>query len=46
MVQIILSTVKKLIDLEDRLVVAKREEGMGWNGNMWLIDANDCIWNE
>ena len=41
-----LSTEKKLIDLEKRLVVAKRVgEGVGWTGNLGLIDANYCLWN-
>ena len=40
------STEKKLMDLENRLVVAKGEgEGVGWTGNLGLIDANYCIWN-
>ena len=35
------STEKKLRDLENRLVVAREEgEGMGWTGNLGLIDAN------
>ena len=33
---------KKLMDLENRLVVAK---GEGWIGSLWLVDANHCIWN-
>ena len=43
-----LSTEKKIIDLENRSVVAEREqegEGMGWTGNLGLIDANYCLWN-
>ena len=33
-----LSTEQKLMDLENRLVVAKREgEGVGWAGNLGLI---------
>ena len=41
-----LSTEKKIMDLENRLVVAKREgEGEGWTGNLGLIDANYCLWN-
>ena len=29
-----------------RLVVAKGEgEGVGWTGNLGLIDVNYCIWN-
>ena len=41
-----LCTEKKLIDLENRLVVAKREgEGVGGTGNVELIDANYGLWN-
>ena len=41
-----LSIEKKLMDLEKRLVVAKGEgEGVGWTGNLGLIDANYYIWN-
>ena len=41
-----LSTEKKLMDLDSRLVVAMREgEGVGWTGRLGLIDANHCIWN-
>ena len=41
-----LSTEKKLIDMENRLVVAKREEEeVGGTGNLRLVDANYCIWN-
>ena len=37
---------KKIMDLENRLVVAKREEeGAGWIGNLGLIDADYCLWN-
>ena len=40
------STEKKLMYLENRLVVAKAEgEGGGWTGNLGLIDANYCLWN-
>ena len=36
----------RLTDVENRLVVAKREgEGVGWIGSLGLIDANHCIWN-
>ena len=38
------STEKKLIDLENGLVVAKGE-GVGWTGSLGLIYANYCIWN-
>ena len=45
-----LSTEKKLMDLENRLVVAKgKGEGKGkgktWSGNLGLMDANYCLWN-
>ena len=46
MAQANLSTEKKIMDLERRLVVAKGEgEGAGWTGNLGLIDANYCLWN-
>ena len=39
-----LSTEKKIMDLENRLVVAKRErEGVGWVGSLGLIDAEYCL---
>ena len=44
MAQMNLSTEKKIMDLENRLVVSK-EEGMGWTSKLVLIDANYCIWN-
>ena len=41
-----LSTEKKIMDMKNRLVVAKRErEGLGWTGNLGLVDANYCLWN-
>ena len=41
-----LSTEKKIMDLEDRLVVAKGEgEGVGGIGSLGLTDANYCFWN-
>ena len=41
-----LSTEKKIMDMEKRLVVAKREgERVGWNGNFGLTDAKYCLWN-
>ena len=41
MAQINLSTEKKLMDLENRLVVAKVEGvGVGSTGNLGLTDAN------
>ena len=46
MAQMKLYTEKKLMDLENRLVVAKgEEEGVGWTGNWELMDANYCLWN-
>jgi len=46
MAQMNLSTGNKLLDLENRLVVAKgEEEGVGWTGHLELIDANYCIWS-
>ena len=39
-----LSAEKKLMDLENRLVVAKGEgEGVEWTGNLGLIDAKYCL---
>ena len=41
-----LSTEKKIMDMQNRLVVAKGEgEGMGWTGTLGLIDANYRLWN-
>ena len=41
-----LSTEKKLMDMENRFVMAKGEgEGVGWTGNLGFIDANYCLWN-
>ena len=41
-----LSTEKKIMDMENRVVVAKGEgEGVGWTGNLGFIDANYCLWN-
>ena len=46
MAQMNLSTEKKIMDMEKRLVVAKGEgEGVGWTGNLGLIEANYCLWN-
>ena len=40
------STEKKIMDLENRLVVAKGEgKGEGWLGSLGLIDTNYCLWN-
>ena len=36
----------KLMDMENRLVVAKEEgEAKGWTGSLGLIDAHYCLWN-
>ena len=41
-----LSTEKKTMDLEKRLVVAEGEgEGLGWLGSLGLIDTNSCLQN-
>ena len=41
-----LSPEKKIMDLENRPVVAKGEgKGVGWIGSLALIDANYCFWN-
>ena len=46
MAQVNFSTEKKLMDMENRLMVAKGEgEGVGWTGNLGLIDADYCPWN-
>ena len=44
MVQMNVSTEKKIMDLENRVVVAEGE-GVGWIGNLRLIDADSCLWN-
>ena len=38
------STEKKIMDLENKLVVAQGE-GVGWTGSLGLIDADYCFWN-
>ena len=46
MVQMNLSTEKKIMDLENRLVAAPGErEGVGGIGSLGLTDANYCSWN-
>ena len=41
-----LSTEKKLMDMENRLVVAKEDGyGEGWTGSLGLTDANSCLWS-
>ena len=44
MAQMNLSTEKKIMDLENRLVVAEGE-GVGRIGSLGLIDADDCLRN-
>ena len=44
--QMNLSTEKKIMDLENRLVVVKGEgKGVEWLGSLGLVDANYCLWN-
>ena len=46
MAQMNLATEKKLMNTENRLVVAKgKGEGVCWTGNLGLTCANYCIWN-
>ena len=41
-----LSTEKRIVDLENRLVVARGGgEGVGWIWSLGLIDANNYLWN-
>ena len=41
-----LYTEKKIMDLQNRLVVAKKKrEGVGRMGCLELIDADYCLWN-
>ena len=44
MAQLNLSTKKKIMDLENRLVVAKGE-GVGWMGCLGLVDTDYFLWN-
>ena len=45
MAQMNLSTEKKIMDLENRHVVAQAEgEGVGWTGSLGVIETNYCIW--
>ena len=40
------STENKIMDLQNRLVVAKgEEERVGWLGSLGLIDKNYYLWN-
>ena len=44
--QMNLSAEKKIMDLQNRFVVAKGEgEGVRWLGSWRLIDTNYCLWN-
>ena len=44
MIQMNLSTAKKIMDMDYRLVVAKGEgDGVGWIGNLGLTDAEYCL---
>ena len=46
MAQINPSMEKKIMDLDNRLVVAKREgEGVGWIGSLGIVDVDSCLWN-
>ena len=46
MAQMNLYTEKKLMYMENRLVVANREaEGVEGTGSLGLVDTNYCIWN-
>ena len=41
-----LSTEKKIMDLQSRLVVVKGEgEGVGWTGSLGFINADYCLCN-
>ena len=44
MAQMNLSTEKKHMDMENRLVVAKGE-GVEGTGNLEVVDANYSLWN-
>ena len=46
MAQMNLSTEKKIMDMENRLVPAEGEgERVEWTENLGLIDANYYLWN-
>ena len=46
MAQMNFPTEKKIMDLENRFVVAKGEgKGVGGTGNLGLKDENYCLWN-
>ena len=41
-----LSTEKKLMGMQNRLVVGKAEgEGVGWTGSLGLVDRNCGVWS-
>ena len=41
-----LATEKKIVDMENRLVVAKWEgERLGWMGSLEVIDADYFLWD-
>ena len=40
-----LSSEKKIMERENRLVAKGEGEGVGWIGSLVLIDANYCLWN-
>ena len=40
-----LSTEKKIMDLEKRLVIAKGEGRGNVTGSLVLVDADYCLWN-
>ena len=44
MAQMNLFTERKIMNMENRLLIAKgKGEGVRWTGNLRLIDANYCI---
>ena len=46
MAQMIFHRKKKIMDMENRIVVAKGEEkGVGWTGSLGFVDANYDIEN-
>ena len=46
MAQVNLSTLEKIMDMENRLVLAKKKgEGVRGTGNLGLIYANYRLWN-
>ena len=46
MAQVNISKERKIMDLENRLAVAKGEgEEVGWTGSLGLIDENYHVWS-